>query len=83
MTGVPIAVAYWRRRSSGRKRGRPGGTTAPCHGRPYEGWKMFSDLQTGVCYADQGSAIHADPIDRCPLRSREGITKAAQRKSQI
>jgi len=32
MTGVAIAVAYWRR-SPGRKRGRPGGTTAPCHGR--------------------------------------------------
>jgi len=40
MTGVAIAVAYWRRRTPGRKRGRPGGTTAPCHGRPYEGWKM-------------------------------------------
>ena len=33
-------MRYWRRRSPGRKRGRPGGTTAPCHGRPYEGWKM-------------------------------------------
>src|SRR5215510_458595 len=40
ITGVAIAVAYWRRSSPGRKRGRPGGTTAPCHGRPYEGWKM-------------------------------------------
>jgi len=34
MTGVAIAVAYWRRRSPGRKRGRPE------NGRPYEGWKM-------------------------------------------
>ena len=34
MTRVAIAVAYWRRRSPGRKRGRPE------NGRPYEGWKM-------------------------------------------
>ena len=34
ITGVAIAVAYWRRRSQGRKRGRPE------NGRPYEGWKM-------------------------------------------
>ena len=32
--GVAIPVAYWRRRSPGRKRGRPE------NGRPYEGWKM-------------------------------------------
>ena len=41
MTGVAIAVAYWRRRSPGRKRGRPE------NGRPYEGWKM-SKVQTAA-----------------------------------
>ena len=34
MTGVAIALAYWRRRSPGRKRGRRE------NGRPYEGWKV-------------------------------------------
>jgi len=42
MTGVAIAVAYWGRRSPGRKRGRPE------NGRPYEGWKMSSHpVKTG------------------------------------
>src|SRR5215471_6025355 len=36
ITGVAIAVAYWRR-SPGRKRGRPE------NGRPYEGWRETSD----------------------------------------
>jgi len=40
ITGVAIVVAYWRRRSPGRKRGRPE------NGRPYEGWKM-SKVQFG------------------------------------
>ena len=39
ITEVAIAVACWRRRSPGRKRGRPE------NGRPYEGWKM-SNVQS-------------------------------------
>jgi len=41
MTGVAIAIAYWRRRSPGRNLGRPE------NGRPYEGWKM-SKLQSSL-----------------------------------
>jgi len=50
MTGAAIGIAYWRRRSPGRKRGRPE------NGRPYEGWKMnevtFRD-RTFESYASQ------------------------------
>ena len=42
MTGVAIAVAYWRRRSPSRKQGRPE------NGRPYEGWKMSKVQLRGI-----------------------------------
>jgi len=65
ITGVAIAVAYWRRRSPGRKRGRPGGTTAPCHGGPYEDWKM-SKVQCPLRGPLDSAALLS--TDRCSLR---------------
>src|SRR5262249_20643110 len=78
VTGVAIAVAYWRRRSPGRKRGRPGGTTAPCHGRPYEGWKMSKVRRPlrspcGLWRVREGRFGVALAIDRRPLRVRRPV----------
>ena len=42
MTRVAIAAACWRRKSPGRKRGRPE------NGRPYEGWKMSKVQMSAV-----------------------------------
>jgi len=74
MTGVAIAVVYWRRRSPGRKRGRPE------NGRPYEGWKM-SKLQwpfkAGEAAGMHGSSrsatteSRADGSDKVALIARE------------
>jgi len=66
---VAIAAAYWRRKSPGRKRGRPGGTTAPCHGRPYEGWRMSKVQPPNYRWGDYRWLV------------RFGLTGAGQRET--
>ena len=79
MTGVAIAVAYWRRRSAGRKRGRPE------NGRPYEGCYAAREAgerldvavqdyvvdESGVAYADgerdQHGGVRVYGIERAQL----------------
>jgi len=55
ITGVAIAVAHWRRRSPGRKRGRPE------NGRPYEGWKMskVQGPRSGHLSVDQSRNLYS------------------------
>ena len=68
MTGVAIAVPYSRRRSPGRKRGRPE------NGRPYEGWKM-SKVQCPLCGPGLGD------LGRCYRRVSAMRTNSTERST--